>query len=638
MTALASRSVVERVPGTPLDRAIRAHQTGNFTEAQALYERVLRASPDQDAVLYLAGLCHLQRGAPGEAIPLIERALVFRPDFAAAHSNLGTALSALGRYHEAVIRYEQALALDPDLADAHNNLGNALVALNRAEEAFAHYRAALALRPRYPEALKGQGDALAAVHRHVDACAHYEAAIALRPEYVDAHNNLGNSLMALLRPEAAMAQYTQALDIAPGFAEGQCNMGTALAAATRHDEAMARFDKAIALKPGYAQAYYNKANSLAALGRADEAIAHYRQAVGLDAGYAAAHFNMGTVLAGLNRHAEAVAEYERTLASDPDYPDAVWNRSLSLLALGRFREGWSGYESRWTRAAALTLPNADLPVWTGAPGIEGQRVLIQHEQGYGDAIQMMRLVPCLEGSGLRCVIQSPPALSALLARSFPNAPVVPLGDCPPDVACRIPVMSLPLALRLFSESDIPAAVPYLVADELKAARWTTRLGAGGASPDMPRVGLVWRGLCTHANDHNRSLALDTLSALFRRTGIQFVTLQKGVTPAESRQLAGHGNVLVVDEALESFDDTAAVMAALDLVISVDSAPAHLAAALGKPTWVLLPFSADWRWGLARDDSPWYPTARLFRQQCVGDWSAVIAAVGAALGNASATQC
>jgi hypothetical protein len=359
--------------------------------------------------------------------------------------------------------------------------------------------------------------------------------------------------------------------------------------------------------------------------------------VDLNAGYAAAHFNLGTVLAGLNRHAEAVAEYEQTLDSDPGYPDAVWNRSLSLLALGRFREGWSGYESRWTRAAALKLPNADLPVWTGAPGIEGQAVLIQHEQGYGDAIQMMRLVTRLEASGLRCVIQTPPALSALFARSFPNADVVPLGDCPPDVACRIPVMSLPLALRLFSESDIPAAVRYLVADEQKAAQWTARLGAGGAAPGSPRVGLVWRGLDTHANDHNRSLALDALSALLRRPGIQFVTLQKGVTPDESRQLEGHDNVLVVDEALESFDDTAAVVAALDLVISVDSAPAHLAAALGRPTWVLLPFSADWRWGLARDDSPWYPTARLFRQQSVGDWSAVIATVAAALDTASMTQ-
>jgi hypothetical protein len=240
--------------------------------------------------------------------------------------------------------------------------------------------------------------------------------------------------------------------------------------------------------------------------------------------------------------------------------------------------------------------------------------------------------------GWRCVIQAPPALSALFARSFPNAHVVPLGHCPPDVACRIPVMSLPLALRLFSESEIPAAVPYLVADEHKAAQWTARLRAGGAPPGTPRVGLVWRGLGTHANDHNRSLSLDTLSVLLRHPGIQFVTLQKGLAPAESQHLAGHDNVLVVDEALESFDDTAAVMAALDLVISVYSAPAHLAGALGKPTWILLPFSADWRWGLARDDSPWYPTARLFRQQSVGDWSAVMATVGAALDNASVTQC
>jgi len=586
------RRGTSRRPERLLAAATVAHQQGRLEEAQALYQRILEAHPDHAAVLHLLGSCHLQQRAPGIAIPFIERAIAARPDFAEARGNFGVALNALGRHHEAVAQYEQALAIKPDFAEAHHNLGNALAALSRYDEAIAHYESALALRPQYPEAHKAQGDALGAVGRYDDACGRYEAALALRPGYVDAHVNLGNAL-AMLR---------------------------------RHDEAVARFAGAIALAPGCALAYFDQANSLVALGRCDEAIVRYEKAVALETGYAAAHYNLGTVFAALNRHDDAVDRYERALASEPAYPDAEWNRSLSLLALGRYRDGWHGYEARWSRAAAPTPPNGHVPRWTGREDISGRTVLIQHEQGYGDALQMLRFVPSLEQAGARCAIQAPSALVALLTRSFPAARVVPLGDCPADADLRISAMSLPLAMGIFTESAIPRVVPYLVADRAKTVQWSAQLTARRGAA----VGLVWRGLGTHANDRNRSLALEALTPLLRRTHIRFVTLQKGLTEAEREHLAGHDNVLVLDEALTSFDDTAAVMPTLDLVISVDSAPAHLSGALGLPTWVLLPFSPDWRWLLARNDSPWYPTARLFRQPTIGDWAAVVTQVGAAL--------
>jgi hypothetical protein len=235
-------------------------------------------------------------------------------------------------------------------------------------------------------------------------------------------------------------------------------------------------------------------------------------------------------------------------------------------------------------------------------------------------------VPALERAGAHCTLQTPPALAALLARSFPNARVVPLGHCPADVELRIPVMSLPLAMQTFSEFAVLAAVPYLVPDGQKAANWASRLTTHPA----PTVGLVWRGLNTHQNDQNRSLALDALTPLLDRSHTRFVALQKDLTPSESERLARHDNVIVLDHALDSFDDTAAVISTLDLVISVDSAPAHLSGAQGTPVWILLPFNADWRWMVARDDSPWYPTAKLFRQASVGDWAEVIARVGDAL--------
>ncbi|MHB1312430.1 MAG: tetratricopeptide repeat protein [Gemmatimonadaceae bacterium] len=584
------------MPDSAFAEATRAHQAGQIEQAQALYERILEAHPDHAVVLHLLGSCHLQRRAPGIAIPFIARAIAARPGFAEAHGNLGAALNALGRHHEAVVQYEQALAIKPDFAEAHNNLGNALAALRRYDEAIVQYESALTIRPRYPEAHKAHGDVLSAVGRYDDACVRYEAALALRPGYVDAHGNLA----------------------------------VALAALGRHDEAVARFDRAIALTPGYAEAYYDQANSLVSLGRCDEAILRYEQAVALEPGHAAAHYNLGTVLAAQNRHDRAVDQYERALASDPAYPEAAWNRSLSLLALGRYREGWHGYEARWSRAAASTPPNGHVPRWTGREDVTGRTVLIQHEQGYGDALQMLRFVPSLEQAGARCAIQTPQALFALLTRSFPAARVVPLGNCPADADLRISAMSLPLALGTFTESAIPRDVPYLVADRAKTAQWRAQLGAQLGARRAAAVGLVWRGLGTHANDRHRSVALEALTPLLRRTHIRFVTLQKGLTQAEREHLARHDNVLALDEALTSFDDTAAVMPALDLVISVDSAPAHLSGALGLPTWVLLPFSSDWRWLLARDDSPWYPTARLFRQATMGDWAAVIAQVGAAL--------
>jgi ADP-heptose:LPS heptosyltransferase len=225
-----------------------------------------------------------------------------------------------------------------------------------------------------------------------------------------------------------------------------------------------------------------------------------------------------------------------------------------------------------------------------------------------------------------CWIQAPRALAALLQRSFPRARVVPPDRCPAEVELRIPVMSLPLAMKTFSESEIPRGVPYLVVDEREKAQWTSRLG----TRRKHTVGLVWRGLKQHRNDHNRSIGLEALMPLLGRKQIQFIGLQKELTRAESEELSRHDNVMVLDGELGSFDDTAAVVSALDVVISADSSPAHLSGALGKPTWILLPFSPDWRWLLARSDSPWYPTARLFRQESIGDWAAVIDRVGESL--------
>lgn len=624
-----------------LDRALEAHAAGKMAAAQELYKSLLEASPDNHLALHYLGVSYIQQGQLKNGIDLVEQALVLKPDYAEALFNLGCALQASGRLDEAVARYESALAIDPDNAGVYLNLGNALQALNRQEEAMACYQKTLALRPDDADAYNNWGNSLQALNRHDEAIARYERALALRPEHAEAHNNLGNTLMAL----------------------------------NRHDEAIARYEKALALKPEYAEAQNNAGYALQALNRFDEALACFRKALALKPDFAEAHNNWGIALQALNRHEEAIERYEYAIALKPDYAEAQWNKGLALLCLGRFRPGWQFYEKRWQRKEAVAIRDFNRPLWPGPwregsasatrfdssggraagpswmsrcrRGISlaraclrtlsgrgdtalGANLLLQFEQGLGDAIQMLRYVSLLEQIGIHCWLQAPPALALLAQRSFPRARVIPLEQCPAEVEFRIPMLSLPLALKMNSESDIPRLVPYLVVDERKKTAWAARL----ATQRERRVGLVWRGRAAHKNDRNRSVPLEALAPLFSRREIQFITLQKDLTEAELGELERYDNVTMVDKELGSFDDTAAVVSVLDLVVSVDSAPAHLSGALGKATWVLLPFSPDWRWQLARSDCPWYPSARLFRQKSIGDWTAVIREVGDSLGTAS----
>ncbi|MFH1603277.1 MAG: tetratricopeptide repeat protein, partial [Pseudomonadota bacterium] len=606
---------------------------------QEAYRSVLESNPENYVALHLLGVSLIQQGQPIDGIPLIEHALRLKPDLADAHYNLGCVLHDLNRLDEAITHYNKALAINPDHGGAHLNLGNALQALDLHEEAIAHYKRTLALRFDDANAYNNWGNSLQASSRHVEAIACYERALAVKPDHAQAHNNLGNSLSALNRYEEAIARYEEALALNPAWAEARNNLGYAMHAVNRFDEALALLGQALVLKPDYAEA----------------------------------HNNSGMVLHALNRHEDAIMRYDDALALRPDYAEAQWNKGLALLCLGRFRDGWQLYEKRWQRKQTAAIPDFNRALWPG-PGsgagetgrqpsgdragetfsiapkrraiagfkgflralvgrgnaAAGVNLLLQYEQGFGDAIQMLRYVALLEQNGVRCWIQAPPELAALAQRSFPRSQVVPIGQCPAEVQFRIPMLSLPLALETFSEAAIPRAVPYLAVDERKKLAWAARL----TRPRERTVGLVWRGRPAHKNDRNRSVPLETLLPLLSRRDMRFVTLQKDLTQAEFGELAQHDNVTALDQELVSFDDTAAVVSVLDLVISVDSAPAHLSGALGKATWVLLPFSPDWRWLLARSDCPWYPSARLFRQSSIGDWAGVVDDVAGSLRFAS----
>lgn len=455
----------------------------------------------------------------------------------------------------------------------------------------------------------------------------FQRAITLKNDYAEAHSNLGIALNDLGRHIEAIAAYRRAIALKPDFADACNNLGVALNELGEYTEAADACGRALALKPDYSAAHYNLGIALNGAGRHGEAVSAFRQCLVLAPNHAQAHYNLGLALNQLNRLEEAIEAYDAALAVNHNYIEARWNRGLARLASGQFHVGWRDYELRWQLPGKHRLREIDLPRWTGQEGVEGKRVLIQCEQGFGDAIQMLRYVGLMQGRGADCTIEAPLSLRRLISRSFPRTRAggeVGAGEMR-QMDYRIPIMSMPLAFGTFADADIPCMVPYLKADEIRAASWCKVLSG------RPLVGLAWRGSSEHGNDKNRSMMLAELLPLIQaHPSISFVALQKGLTDAEHAILDGLENVRALDTELTDFDETAAVMCNLDVMISVDSAPAHLSGAMGKRTWILLPFSADWRWQTDRNDSPWYPTAMLFRQNSIGAWSGVVDRLSSAL--------
>ncbi len=679
--------------------AVTLHRAGRFADAEQICRRIIAAEPDHADSQHLLGIILHRRGDHAGAVRHMELALAANPGNFAALNNCGIALGALNRHGKALACYDRALVLRPDSAEAHYNRGNTLYGLKRFDEAVASFDRALSLRPAYAEASCNRGVALYAQRRFEEALASYDRALALRPDHIEALCNRGNALSALKRFDEALKSCDRALALRPDFADALCNRGVALHALERFDEALASYDRAIALRPNHAEALCNRGTTLQALERYHEALASYDHAVAvqpddLDAlcnrsltlhalkrfdealkscdralairpDFAEAHCYRGNALHALKRPGEALASYDRALAARPDYAEALHNRSVTLYGLRRFDEaladsartlairpdyaeahfneaccrlaigdlfrGWQKYEWRWqTREQKGHQRNFTRPLWLGSGGIAGETILLHAEQGFGDTIQFCRYVPRVAERGARVILEVQEPLLQGLMRSLPGAAqiVVP-GDSLPDFDRHCPLLSLPLAFATTLET-IPAATPYLSAPQRAAMDWSARLGPR----TRPRIGLVWSGRPGHKNDHNRSIGLGALSPLFDLDAT-YVSLQPNIRDADAAILHGCSNFIHFGDKLKDFTDTAALISNLDLVVSVDTAVAHLAGALARPVWILLPYIGDWRWLVGRDDSPWYPTARLFRQDETQEWDGVVARVRAALQTAFA---
>jgi tetratricopeptide (TPR) repeat protein len=440
------------------------------------------------------------------------------------------------------------------------------------------------------------------------------------PRQPDVHHNRGLALHQLGHHDQALASFDRAIELRPDYAEAYCNRAITLAEQGRFDRAVVGYDRAITLKPGYAVAYYNRAIALEKLRRYPESLASYDKAIAIDPGMAKAYCNRGGILETLGQLDAAMASYDRAIAIDPGLPDAQNNKSLLELLTGDFEQGWRRYEWRWQSTLKSKQEFFAQPLWLNDVSIEGRTILIHAEQGFGDTIQFCRYIERVAALGARVIFRVAEPLLSLM-RSLPvDCTIVPEGAVVPAFDFHCPLLSLPLAFKTTLKT-IPAERPYLRVDEDKRASWGERLGARS----KPRVGIAWSGSKAHRRDHFRSMTLSQIEPLLD-LDLDWHCLQKEVNEHERAKLNQSRRVALHGEALHDFSDTAALIETMDLVISIDSSPVHLAGALQKPVWVLLPYVPDFRWLLHRSDSPWYPSATLFRQSQPGIWDDVIAEV------------
>ncbi len=611
-------------PATPAagwhNAALAEQRAGRAAEAERLCRLALAIDPGHAQTLHLLGLLAHQQGRADEAVAHVRAAIACDGRDPAFHHNLGNILKT--RDPAAALKcYERALALDPRSVDTLYNLGNTCQELGRLERAVAYFERALRLRPDAVELHNNLGSALQDLGRLDEAVACYRRAFALRPDAVDTLDNLAGALRAQRQLDAAEAEHRRALALRPNRIESHLGLGLVALDRGLPEDALAHCRRALALAPDHPAPHINIGVALVELGRADEAAAHYRRALAAQPDRAETHNNLGIALEHQGRYGEALACYARALALRPDYAQAHFNRAHALLLTGNFAEGWQEYE--WRFAVAGYDRNFGRPLWSGEP-LAGRTILVHAEQGFGDTLHFVRYVPAVAERGGRVVIEAPRELVRLLRTVAGAAAVVAAGERLPEFSCHCPLLSLPRALAT-NFSTIPGAVPYLRVPPEASAAWAERIAAAPGLDIGPglRVGVVWAGTTQRVAD------IRMLQPLFDVAGASWFSLQVGDRAGDLSLLDG---VNIVDLAswLDDFAETAAAICRVDLVLSVDTAVAHLAGALGRPTWLILPYNPDWRWLLERADSPWYPTARLFRQKRPNDWSGVISDVAAAL--------
>lgn len=576
-----------------LNQGIEAYSQGRMQEARSIFQQVLEQQSANFDANHLLGATHLALGEAELAIERFRQAIAILPSFAPVYANLGYAWLSLGKLQDARQSFERAVQVQPDYVVGWLSLANLL----------------------------------RSTACHAEAITAYDRLLQIQPDNAAAHCDRGLSFHELGMDEQAVVSYDRALQVDSASVMALSHRGVSLQKLGRWEDAMRSFDMAISIDPDNFEAWLNRGTLLRDMGNYDQALADLDQAIQLNAGSALAWNNRGLVLKDLLHHADALENFERALHIAPDFVDALWNQSLCRLSMGDFSQGLPQYEVRHRVAAfARYARHFPKPQWLGESVAAGSVLLLHAEQGLGDAIQFVRYVPLLAKKGLRIVLESPPSLFPLFSEVAGVWQCVKGGEPLPHFDVHCPLPSLPLVMGTLVET-IPAAIPYLQASPEKIRTWQDWMGAR----QRIEVGLVCSGNPEHGNDRNRSVPLRLFEDMFddlAESGIRFTLLQKGVRPEDMEVLQRHPQIRHPE--LADFSDTAALLELMDVVVSVDTSVAHLAGAMGRRVWMLLPYSPDWRWMTGRADSPWYPSARLFRQPKPGDWESVLSSLQASL--------
>jgi tetratricopeptide (TPR) repeat protein len=649
------------MPSSPIhqDRLRQGHalQTqGRLGEAADIYRAVLAEDPRNAPALHLLGVLVMQAGQVEPGLELVRQSLEIMPGFAPAQESLGKGLEQLGRKEEALAAFDRLVKLAPGhpggyahrgrmleslvcYSDALKdfdkalslksdpalmlNRGAVLLQLQRQKDALATFDKAIAAGLEHPVGYFNRGVALTALGRPEEALVSYDEALLRQPEYTDALTNRGLVLESLGRQEEALASYDRALDVNPEMPEAKSNRIALLAQMGRREEALVSINQSIAEDPKNATAYNNRASMLKNMGELDAALADFDKAISLQPDSPSLQANRAVLLHAMGRYEESLTTFEGALALDPDSAATQLNMAFLLLLLGRLEEGLPSYEKRLRPGAPLDLDPAQ--AWQGqSQSVAGKTVLLYAEQGMGDVIMFSRYLIELAARGAKPVLAVRDGMVRLLRGLPVPLTFIPENTRPKKLDYYAPLLSLPLLVGTRFET-IPAPVPYLKAEPEKAAYWRERLGDHGF-----RIGIAWQGKMRGINDPDRSFPVTAFAPLAALPGVRLISLQKGEGSEQLERLPPGMNVEQLgedfDSGFDAFVDSAAVIEACDLVVTLDTSIAHLAGALGRPTWTALKHVAEWRWFRDRTDSPWYPTMTLYRQPAFGDWDSVFAAM------------
>jgi tetratricopeptide (TPR) repeat protein len=640
---------------------------GQFEEAVASYRLTLRLQPDHVEAHNNLASALLKIGRLDEALASVEQALRLTPSYAEAHANRGEVLRQQGRLEEAMASLRQAVELEPGFADAHHYLGLAYSDKDQPDEARACFQEALRLNPNFAEvhhhlgllslreqkfaeaqaffqvALRIWPDCVVAHNsmgvlfheqgQHGEACACFENALRLKDDFAAAHNNLGKAHESEGRLEEAARCYRRAVELQPDSALFLVNLGNVLAAMGQPEETVPLYRRAISLQPAEAVYLSNLGNALTLIGRPDEGEACCRQALRLKPDFADAYHNLGITFGARGDIERALVFNAEALRLNPDHVGARNCQAMWRLQMGDFARGWDEYEWRWKKAK-ITPRDFPQPLWDGSP-LKGRTILIHTEQGLGDTLQFIRYAPLVKQRGTpgTVIVECPTALGPLLASCAGIDRLIAQGAPLPPFDVHAPLLSLP-GIFGTTLANVPANVPYLFADADLVESWRSELsGVPGVGVKI-KIGIAWQGNPRFPADCMRSIPLTHFTPLAQVDGVRLFSLQKGTGREQLAAVASYLPVIDLadrlDETTGGFMDTAAVIKNLDLVVTSDTSVAHLAGALGVPVWVALALGADWRFLLGREDSPWYPTMRLFRQTQMGDWDGVFERIAAEL--------